>query len=69
MSKWMHKAVRPKSDYSNPTLCRANLTDENAHRFSRTRWPSVDCPKCMEIRVARVKASKGWKDMMKRRKR
>ncbi len=33
----IHKAVTPKKHYCNPTLCRAFMGIDNAHRFSRTK--------------------------------
>ena len=48
--QYMHKAVRPKKDYINPTLCRVRLKDEaSAHKNSVTRWDKVTCPHCLAI--------------------
>lgn len=49
----MHKACRPKKDYSNPILCGATMTEEDAHKFSRITWFSVDCPKCLKLFTGR----------------
>lgn len=46
----IHKAVTPKSHYSNPTLCCAILSDEDARKFSRTKWENVSCKRCLKLR-------------------
>ena len=47
---YIHKAVRPKYPYINPTLCCANIDERAAHVNSRTRWKNVTCPACLKLR-------------------
>lgn len=47
----IHKAVRPKSDYCNPTLCATKINDIVAHQNSRTTWNGVTCKKCLAKRI------------------
>lgn len=60
----IHKAVRPKRDYINPTLCvegwqrmQTGLYDGEdnlvAHKASRTSWAKVTCKACLKLRGKR----------------
>lgn len=49
MKRIVHKAVRPKKDFINPTLCIAKLSEAEAHERSRTDWKKVTCRKCLDI--------------------
>ena len=55
----IHKAVRPKVHYCDPTLCGSfvyahdNSPDwsnasKRAHKFSRVRWDKVTCQLCLK---------------------
>jgi|SRR6185503_7908842 len=46
----IHKSISPKKDYCNPTLCIADLSSEDAHKLSNTKWDKVTCKKCLTIR-------------------
>jgi hypothetical protein len=48
---YIHKAFRPKHQFMNPTLCVANLSDQDSHRLSRIRWTNVTCPACLSKRI------------------
>lgn len=49
--RYIHKAARPKYHYMNPTVCaNLNMSDEDAHKYSRTRWVNVTCPVCLRKR-------------------
>lgn len=49
----IHKAVRPKRDYVNPTRCVAMLPDDVSHTQSVTRWANVTCRACLALRGIR----------------
>lgn len=57
----IHKAVRPKKDYLNPTLCCTKFKDDDityynqnyAHQFSRIEWNKVTCKKCLALKGKR----------------
>lgn len=53
--KTIHKAVRPKIHYHNPTLCRAKFKDGiwgrvTAYENSRTTWDKVTCKNCLKLK-------------------
>jgi hypothetical protein len=49
--RFIHKAARPKYHFMNPTVCaNMNLSDADAHKYSRTRWTNVTCPDCLKKR-------------------
>ncbi len=56
----IHKAVRPKQDYVDPTFCRIgridrsmNIWEEQAlHDRSRISWRDVTCKRCLNRRHA-----------------
>ena len=53
MTRYIHKAVRPKKDYDNPTACCAKLKRETAQRNSRITWDKVTCPHCLALKGKR----------------
>ena len=54
MKNKIHKAIRPKIHYDNPTLCIANLNLQDAHKYSRTTWKNVTCKKCLSLRKIKI---------------
>lgn len=55
----VHKAIVPKQDYCDPTLCIAFAharqiwwdISMRAHKASRVRWDKVTCKRCLKKRI------------------
>lgn len=58
MKPVIHKAVRPKRNYADPTLCIASrrmarftsAQEPRLHAASRTTWKGVNCRACLRRR-------------------